>query len=79
MSCWQEIRCYKRLQVKQLFQKLEVDAKIVELDQVVEGDEVQVSAIVRGSVLMIAAHIIVCPRCRRKNTAADFVIVSADL
>mmetsp|Transcript_17607 Transcript_17607/g.52896 ORF Transcript_17607/g.52896 Transcript_17607/m.52896 type:complete len:191 (+) Transcript_17607:117-689(+) len=28
-------------QVKQLFAKLEVDAKIVELDQVVEGDDVQ--------------------------------------
>jgi glutaredoxin 3 len=28
-------------QVKQLFQKLEVPAKIVELDSVVEGDDVQ--------------------------------------
>jgi hypothetical protein len=28
--------------VKQLFQKLEVPAKIVELDSVVEGDDVQV-------------------------------------
>ncbi len=30
-------------QVKALFQKLEVDAKIIELDEVVEGDDVQVN------------------------------------
>jgi hypothetical protein len=29
-------------QVKALFQKLEVDAKVIELDEVVEGDDVQV-------------------------------------
>ena len=36
-------RCPYCSQVKQLFQKLEVPAKIVELDSVVEGDDVQVS------------------------------------
>ena len=35
-------RCPYCAQVKQLFQKLEVPAKIVELDSVVEGDDVQV-------------------------------------
>ena len=30
-------------QVKALFQKLEVDAKVIELDEVVEGDDVQVA------------------------------------
>lgn len=32
-------------QVKALFQKLEVDAKVIELDEVVEGDDVQVPAV----------------------------------
>lgn len=37
-------RCPYCSQVKQLFQKLDVPAKIVELDSVVEGDDVQVSS-----------------------------------
>jgi len=32
------------LQVKELFKKMDVDAKIVELDSVVEGDDVQARA-----------------------------------
>lgn len=33
------------MQVKTLFKKLEVDAKIVELDEIAEGDDVQVHCI----------------------------------
>ena len=58
-------------QVKALFQKLEVDAKIIELDEVVEGDDVQVLRSVCKLFARCAVHILmwVIRRCTVVHTS----------